>query len=278
MKFLSWNIGGLSRVIGDTDFKGYVENFDIVCLSETFIDNTFDLTQHFPKHDKYISPALKLSIQGRKSGRVLVLVNKQLTDVVERIDIGLDHTVVLKMPKTLFNTPHDVIVLCTYVPQLGSPYYNNATYKSHIENIDTCILQLLEKYNDFHLILMGDFNARTANHQAYVDDEQCYLSPFDLHQAQTDTDCSRKSKDKQLNDFGKLLLELCHCFDLFIHNGEGKGDSGGEHTFISDQGNSVITSAKEVKFSLPDVCLFVCFLSVCLFVCLIFVLFVCLVS
>ena len=43
-----------------------------------------------------------------------------------------------------------------------------------------------------------------------------------------------------INDFGRALLDLCVCFDLFIHNGECQGDEEGKFTYISGHSNSVI--------------------------------------
>jgi hypothetical protein len=39
LTFLSWNINGLLRKITDPDFLCYIENFDVICLSETWISN-----------------------------------------------------------------------------------------------------------------------------------------------------------------------------------------------------------------------------------------------
>ena len=41
---LSWNIDGLVGKLSDSDFMRYIQNFDIICLIETFIDATFDLS------------------------------------------------------------------------------------------------------------------------------------------------------------------------------------------------------------------------------------------
>ena len=48
-----------------------------------------------------------------------------------------------------------------------------------------------------------------------------------------------------------MLLDLCMCFDLFIHNGECQGEEEGKFTYISGHSNSVtdfcITSADLVQ-------------------------------
>ena len=240
LSFLLWNVDGLHSKIADGDFKRYVEQFDFACLVETFAENSYDLTRHFTGYDKYVSPAVKLSHHGRCSGGVLLLVRKCFSKLIERVDIMYDQMIVVKFAKTLFNTTHDVLLICVYVPPQGSPYYNTAECNCHIDLIDKCVLDLFEKYGDFHLILCGDINARTSNFQANVKDNDSYL-PFTDPLSPNSLMCqSRASQDDAVNDFGRALLDLCVCFDLFIHNGECQGDEEGKFTYISGHGNSMI--------------------------------------
>ena len=54
----------------------YVEQFDFATLTETSVDNNFDMSAGFflCDHVKYVSPAVKLSCQGRRSGGVMVMI------------------------------------------------------------------------------------------------------------------------------------------------------------------------------------------------------------
>ena len=56
-----------------------VEQFYLVSLTETFIDNNVDLSGVFVDYVKFVCPALKLSYHGRRSGGVLVLVKKHIS-------------------------------------------------------------------------------------------------------------------------------------------------------------------------------------------------------
>ena len=62
--------------MSDADWMAYVEGFNLVTLTETFIDKNFDLSHVFTDYVKFVSPAVKLSHQGRRSGRILVMVRK----------------------------------------------------------------------------------------------------------------------------------------------------------------------------------------------------------
>ena len=55
-----------------------VEQFYLVSLTETFIDNNVDLSGVFVDYVKFVCPALKLSYHGRRSGAILVLVKKHI--------------------------------------------------------------------------------------------------------------------------------------------------------------------------------------------------------
>ena len=203
---------------------------------------SYDLTRHFTGYD---SSAVKLSNNGRRSGGVLLLVRKCFSKLIERIDIMYDQMIVVRFAKTVFNITHDIllIILCVYVPPQGSPYYITAECNCHIDLIDKYVLDLFEKYGDFYLILCGDINARTFNFQVSVEVNDSYL-PFTDPLSPNSLMCqSRASQDDVVNDFGRILLDLCVCFDLFIHNGECQGDEEGKFTYISGHGNSVINCA-----------------------------------
>ena len=51
--------------LSDADWMAYVERFDFVTLTETLIDENFDLSHVFTDYVKFVFPAVKLSHQGR---------------------------------------------------------------------------------------------------------------------------------------------------------------------------------------------------------------------
>ena len=76
----------------DCDWVKYVELF--LTLTETFIDNDFDLSGVFHNFIKFVCPAVKLSYHGRRSGGLLVMVKKQLAKFTERISVDCDNVIV----------------------------------------------------------------------------------------------------------------------------------------------------------------------------------------
>ena len=44
----------------------YISRFDVVCLTETFADSTFDFSRLFTDHIKFAAPAKKTFVTGQK--------------------------------------------------------------------------------------------------------------------------------------------------------------------------------------------------------------------
>ena len=115
LKYVCWNIDGLASKLVDDDFIQYVQTIDIVCLIETFLDDTFHLTNHFCDYVKYLSPAIKHSYMGRRSGGLLLLVKKRLEQFVSKIELSVEHILALKISKELIHSDQDVVVVFVYI-------------------------------------------------------------------------------------------------------------------------------------------------------------------
>jgi hypothetical protein len=89
---------------------------------------------------------------------------------------------------------------------------------------------------------MGDMNARTAE---LLGNNDCLIFGKD-HEAIDSLESPsfvRKSKDTQINAYGKQMLQFCQDHDFEIVNGTSRADTEGEFTFASHQGKSVIDYA-----------------------------------
>ena len=86
------------------------------------------------------------------------------------------------------------------------------------------------------VILSSDLNSRTASNSQIVSmtDEV-----FDSLQASQAVNVNRNSQENVLNNYGKLVLNVCTTFDFCILNGVRKGDLQGCYTYISETGCSV---------------------------------------
>ena len=83
-------------------------------------------------------------------------------------------------------------------------------------------------------MVFGDLNARIGEWDFLTDDET------DLLGNGIGRDSTRKSQDKNTNQFGNVLIDFCEVFHCIPLNENHSGDVDGCFTFISKQGNSVI--------------------------------------
>ena len=191
----------------DCDWVKYAESFVFLTLTETFIDNDFDLSGVFHDFIKFVCPAVKLSYHGRRSGGLLVVVKKQLAKFAERISVDCDNVIVLKLSGALLGTEENCLFLSTYVPPCGSRFYESAESNCHIAEVEQCICELLERFGDVNLICNGDFNARTATYQV----NQALAQNCGFQDDVTDTtviwENSRISQDSNINDFGTRRMD-----------------------------------------------------------------------
>ena len=214
----------------DPDFIPYLLKFSFICLTETHVE--YFENSNFCDYDSYISPAYKLSFKGRRSGGVICLVKKYLSNYIDAVNNELDNTLVFRINSQLLNTDSDVTLVCTYVPPTGSPFYSNRESDDGVEVLDRYLSTVTCDATDFPLILCGDFNARTGNLNVN--------SQWDIHDMLSDQFEQRPSQDPNFNPFGNSLLSLCSTHDLTILNGSVKGDYTGKFTYVSPHGNSVI--------------------------------------
>ena len=145
LKCVCWNIDGLASKLSDDDFIPYMHPIDIVCLIETFLDDTFHLTNHFCNYVKYLSPAIKHSNMGRRSGGLLVLVKKRLETFVSKIELSAEQILALKISKELIHSDQAVVVVVVYIPPQGDS-------NCHVAALDSCLLDIWEGFPEAHIV------------------------------------------------------------------------------------------------------------------------------
>jgi len=232
----------LNSKFDDCDFLEYLRTFDIICLVETFISEYANV-DWLPDYHMYFSPAIKLSSSGRRSGGVCVLVRQNIVKRCIRIETDIDNLICLKFPKSVFNLTSDFVLLCMYVPPLGSSFYRSRSNSGcHIDRLETFLSDHLSDFGNSTVLVCGDVNARTGDENNPVNEAVEDLGPN--NDVYTDVDSfpveHRSSHDTIVNGFGRILLDLCYVYRLFILNGRAYGDRGGEYTFIGENGSSVV--------------------------------------
>ena len=80
------------------DFIDYLNTFDLICLTETFVDKEFEITI-LKDFVFFIAPAKKLSRQGRRSGGVVVFIRKCFAHLFTQVNVRFDNFIVLEAPE-----------------------------------------------------------------------------------------------------------------------------------------------------------------------------------
>lgn len=235
LRFLNYNVGGLLVKFDNAEFMSFITSHDFVCLTEThFCGDVLD-SNYLKDFSVFIANAKKLSHHGRLSGGVVVLVKNTFVSYVERVAVDVENTVVLRLSKELFGTSKDVMFISSYIPPHDSRFWQATQNGFGIELMEKCVLDLYNSYDDFHLFLCGDFNARTASENVTL----CTDDLDDLNET-VENLFPRQSRDTEKNVFGEQLLELCNLYECVILNGLLSHGFDDGYTFISSSGSSTI--------------------------------------
>lgn len=235
LKFCSFNVENLVTKLCEPDFVNYVKSFDIFCAIETFTNEHFDFGILFNDFHVFHSPAVKLSKRGRRSGGVAIFCKKTVMPFVTHIDCEHDNMICIRISKEVINIDKDILFVSIYVPPYQSPYYRQKEITCTISLLEDFLLNLYEKGESAHLVVGGDFNARTGDWSLPSTDQD-----FDIFKDDSERDNARQSKDKCTNQFAHIFYDFCTIFQCTPLNGHNRGDPEGEFTFVSAQGNSVI--------------------------------------
>ena len=213
--------------------------FDIVCLTETHVQQgQIDVEATFQSFCGFTAGASNLtSTYGRLSGGVLMLIKDNIKHMFQPITTEVDNCVTLMLDKKWLGLKSNIVLIGCYIPPQESQFWNKSNYGFGMELLDKCLLDVFDTCGPSEYLLMGDFNARTAN---------CNLVNIDIqdnedfrHTAGV-TNFERDSSDVKHNKFGDQLLEFCSINDCVIINGLRKYNFDGSFTCIRQQGSSVV--------------------------------------
>ena len=239
---------GLKTKLNNGTFDDYAKNYDIICLSETKIcDGEQLLIDGF----NYI-PLTQETVKYRYGGihGIAILVKDELSKYISVISVPnkcCDSVLWIKVDKDLLG--FDFIIGSVYIPHENSSFYSDNVF----DNLSSDIFNLNCRYK-LPFCLVGDFNARTATLDDFIDTNYATdlgtLSDLPLLQDIQDSNHNldllglnhnRVSCDKKTNNNGFKLIDLCKIHDLHFLNGRfGKDRNVGSYTCESSCGRSVV--------------------------------------
>jgi len=223
LKFAVLNICGLMNKLKYIETQEFIQNYDIVGLVETKLDN-YDTVQI--KGYKFIS--LNRQVCRRKSGGIGLLVKESLFSSIKILDPTNEYCLWFKVDQSIVKS--DIIFGVIYIPPEGSPYSDSEIF----DNIENDILNLT--VDSQNICLMGDFNSRTGILSDFLNfDENIFAHDVELfskYQSNKNNlnligfPLERCSQDNTCNNYGHRLTDLCKTFDIHIANGRCGTDSG----------------------------------------------------
>ncbi|MES9880358.1 MAG: reverse transcriptase family protein [Sedimenticola sp.] len=235
---LSWNVNGLSRKLVDPDFLEFVNNYDILFLSETWLapNNCTNLNIQGYESDHIFGNKNPNTKKGRYSGGISIYYKASMkthVNILQKQQCGI---MWVKLSRDLFVRKHDVYMCHVYVPPSGSRVLDHAEVE-YFDEIESGI----EQYTHLgKIFITGDMNSRTSNiyevldFDRYLDDENqeiadtCYIPP-------------RVNKDHMIDTKGRSLINMCMTTGLIIANGRLHNDNNiGQYTYCSHNGMSVV--------------------------------------
>ena len=96
--------------------------------------------------------------------------------------------------------------------------------------------------HDCQIIIMGDMNSRTANLDDFIFNDNMKYIPVNFYK-NSDFALLRNNADKETNNFGHSVLNMCKHLDIHIVNGRSKSDQNGEFTYYGNDSCSTIDYA-----------------------------------
>ena len=234
-KLSCWNVSGLKNSafgykLNDPDFLNQINECHIISLSEVWGCDDIDVPDF---KIVAMSPPMKRNTKrpARCSGGILVAVKNFLTPYVELVKQTPNY-IWCRIASNLFQTDKDILLCSVYIPPRDSPYFDPDIF-TNLEN------DINNLKNDYSIVLMGDFNARTGTENDFIVEGLNDFIPHDNFPLPRQVP-NRYSFDGHINEHGKTLIEICKSLDLRILNGRCKGDSLGKITFHGSQGISTV--------------------------------------
>ena len=99
-------------------------------------------------------------------GGIIVFIRNEFKQYFSEIDISCNFAVVMRCSKTVFDLEKYTLMVFTYLPSSGSPFYEQYQ-RSGIVLFEDSLLNALASLFDVYILFKGHFNCRTGNFKDY---------------------------------------------------------------------------------------------------------------
>ena len=239
LKIGSINVCGLCAKLKTPDFYDYVNNYDILFMTETKLDDldecNIDGYTLFRKNRGickkksggtgfFIRNILLNNLKVQENRSFKKRIRKEHLQFYNFVDFHVPNELLLCTLSNLSSTDstiNELLLGVTYIAPETSSYVNNNIF----EEIELC----LSNFSCENVLLTGDYNARTGNLKDFIDGNE---NDFSGDVRMTDSmealhiEQNRFNMDKTFNAFGRNLIDMCASQSLLILNGRVGGDKG----------------------------------------------------
>ena len=151
LRIMAWNIQGVnSDVLDDSIFNYYLDNNDIIILSETWLSTKCDMRRNDfycyhnlrPQAPKAWRPSGGISILIRNDLRSNKGKGKGITFLKEN-----EYCIWMKICREYFELEADIYICGVYIPPVNSTFFNNPSHNNPFAELEKDISDLVTKGN-----------------------------------------------------------------------------------------------------------------------------------
>ena len=195
-----------------------LQDVDFVALTETHMYDEISDNLNMPGFECIAFKNRKQNSKSRTAaGGIAIFAKVIIVNLFQVVKCDNQDAIWVKMKKEITGEEKDIFIGTYYI----SPSKSNENSEK-IAKLNEDVMQFQKKGE---VILNGDFNARTSN-----------LEDFILPEKHEKDRKRRNSQDKDFDERGKEISELCKNFELNILNGRKIGDLFGEYTSLQWNG------------------------------------------
>lgn len=162
----------------------------------------------------------------KASGGIAVLVKTEIAQHIETFNPDDPDVLWLKVKQPYVGK--ETAFCLTYIPPENSRYTDPTIF----ERIEECATEYLGDNENSELCVLGDLNARTGvlSDIAEADTETGQIDVVSMYDEQETPPQERNSQDKEVNNYGERLIQMCVTLGLYIANGRSGTDTEGKTT------------------------------------------------
>ena len=231
--FVALNVCGLVAKYNNGVLFKYLENFDLGCLTETKTDS---FPYSIPGYEFVIKEKHDVTKPYGGIHGIALFYKTKYSPLINMVDSVKSESVLwVRLDERIFGI--ECILGVIYVPHEGSKYYSRNVF----DELEEDLIELKNKF-DLPFIIAGDWNARTGllsdniDLNSFVDQELEWVN--DIIEERENLEkigvlLERYNQDKNTNNNGYKMLEICKTANLYIVNGRfGKDKYVGNKTFL----------------------------------------------